>query len=113
MLSQDELSKRELTHEELGDRVRERRRELGLSQEKLAEKAQVSKETIGRLEQGGGTPSLFTVRKVANALGETVSALLAGQAGDEVSALVQALPEYEQQIACVMVRALSAHVKAQ
>ena len=101
-----------LTNEELGERVRDRRRSLGLTQEALAERANVSPETIGRLEQAAGNgPSLDTVYKVAKALGTTGSALLAADhSGDEVAALVHGLPDREREIACVMLRALSAHV---
>lgn len=100
-----------LTNEELGERVRERRRYLALTQETLAERANVSPETIGRLEQAvGNGPSLDTVYKVAKALGITGSALLAADhSSDEVAALVQGLPKREREIACVMIRALSVH----
>lgn len=100
-----------LSHEELGERIRERRRELGLTQESLAERAGVSTETVGRLEQAVGAPTLDTVYKVAKALGTTGSALIAERVDDEVSELVGGLPEHEQEIARVMLRALSAHVR--
>ncbi|PRP90669.1 anaerobic benzoate catabolism transcriptional regulator [Enhygromyxa salina] len=99
-----------LTHDELGERIRRQRCSLGLTQGQLAERAGVSKETVGRLEQAVGAPTLDTVFKVARALGRTGSALLATCASDEVFALVGGLPEREQEIACVMLRALSAHV---
>jgi transcriptional regulator with XRE-family HTH domain len=100
-----------LTNEELGERVRERRRSFGLTQEALAERANVSPETIGRLEQAAGNgPTLDTVYKVAKALGVTGSALLAADdSSDEASGLVQGLPEREREIVYVMLRALSAH----
>jgi transcriptional regulator with XRE-family HTH domain len=101
-----------VTHEELGERIRERRRGLGLTQEGLAELAGVSSETIGRLEQAVGSPNLDTVDKVARALRTTASALIADRVCDEVSALVDGLPPHEQEIACVMLRALSSHVNA-
>ena len=101
-----------LSHEDLGGRVRKHRRRLGLSQETLADRAGVSTETIGRLEQAVGTPTLVTVYKVAEAMGLTGSALIAENACDEVSGLVGGLPEHEQQIACAMLRALSSHMKA-
>lgn len=104
-----------LTNEELGERIRDRRRSLGLTQEALADRAHVSTETIGRLEQAAGNgPSLDTVYKVAKALGTTGSALLAvGRSSDEVTGLVQGLPEREREIACVMLRALSVHTSTQ
>ncbi|MFV8750342.1 helix-turn-helix transcriptional regulator [Nannocystaceae bacterium ST9] len=104
-----------LTNEELGERIRDRRRSLGLTQEALAERANVSPETIGRLEQAAGNgPSLDTVYKVAKALGTTGSALLAADhSTDEVTALVQGLPGREREIACVLLRALSTHAHTQ
>lgn len=81
--------------------IRDRRRSFGLTQEGLAERANVSPETIGRLEQAAGNgPSLDTVYKVAKALGTTGSALLAvDHSSDEVAGLVHGLPEYEREIA--------------
>ena len=99
-----------LSREELGERISERRRCKGLTQEALADRAGVSPETIGRLEQAAGSPSLETVYLVAEALGTTGSALIAEHLSDEVSALFQGLPDREQQTVCVMLRALLTHV---
>lgn len=99
-----------LTHEELGQRIRACRRGLGMTQEQLAERAGVSSETVGRLEQAVGSPTLDTVYKVAKALGTTGSALIAERASDEIAELVDRLPPHEQEIARVMLRALSEHV---
>jgi transcriptional regulator with XRE-family HTH domain len=99
-----------LSHEDLGERVRGHRHRLGLTQETLADRAGVSTETIGRLEQAVGTPTLVTVYKVAEAMGLTGSALIAENVRDEVSGIVNGLPEHEQQIAFAMLRALSAHM---
>jgi transcriptional regulator with XRE-family HTH domain len=101
-----------LSREELGARIRELRRGLDLTQEGLAALAGVSSETIGRLEQGVGSPNLYTVDKVAIAPRTTTPALIADRICEEVSALVDGLPPHEQEIACVMLRALSSHVNA-
>jgi transcriptional regulator with XRE-family HTH domain len=102
-----------LSNEELAERIRQRRHSLGLTQEALAERAGVSRETIGRLEQAAtGSPTLDTLCKVAKALGTTGPFLISQDLGDEVAALIQGLPEREREIACVMLRALSAHVHA-
>lgn len=102
-----------LNHEILAERVRTRRRALGMTQEALAELAGTSIETIGRIEQAVGAPSLDTLYKVADALGTTGSALIAERVCDEVAQLIGELPEHEQEIARVMLRALSSHVRAQ
>ncbi|EDM79555.1 hypothetical protein PPSIR1_21044 [Plesiocystis pacifica SIR-1] len=83
-----------------------------MSQERFAELAGVSKETIGRLEQAVGSPSLETLDKVALVLDTTVPILLAKRACDEVAVLVAELPDREQEIARVMIKALSEHVRS-
>ena len=54
---------------EIGEKIRARRRELHLTQEKLAELAGVSVETIGTIENGNKAPRLDTLELVAGALG--------------------------------------------
>lgn len=54
---------------ELGARVRTERERLGLTQTELAERMDTTQPTIARLEAGGVTPSLDTLRRAANALG--------------------------------------------
>lgn len=56
-----------LTH--LGDEVRRRRRESGLTVQELAEVAGLSRRMLTQIELGQANPSLTTVDKVARALG--------------------------------------------
>ena len=51
-----------------GDRVRERRLALGLSQEALAHQADVHRTYIGSLETGNRNPSLDLIARLAEAL---------------------------------------------
>lgn len=53
----------------LGRRVRDLRREKGLSQEKLAEKAELHRNYVGRVERGEPGVSLMVVAQLAGALG--------------------------------------------
>ena len=62
---------------EFGDRVRERRRELGWSQEQLALKASINRTYIASLETGRRNPSLDLI----------LAAALKIDAGDLVSGL--------------------------
>ncbi|MDR5698978.1 helix-turn-helix transcriptional regulator [Agromyces aerolatus] len=55
--------------EELGTRLRARRRELGLSQHELADLADVSVRFVGDLERGKSTVRLAHVLAVVHALG--------------------------------------------
>jgi putative transcriptional regulator len=66
----------ELDPRSLGRRVRQARRERGLTQSALAEAAGVTDETIGRLERGTFEPALSTAAAVAEALGVTLDGLV-------------------------------------
>ena len=99
-----------LNSKEIGKRVLQRRHGLGLSQEALAAVARVSHETVRRLERGSINPNIITFGKIAEGLQTTVPALLAEKVSDEVLELVVGLPEPEQEIVVVMLRALSDHV---
>jgi len=60
----------------LGKSIRKRRLALGLSQEKLAERAQLHWTYIGGIERGERNVSLLNVVKIARALKVTPSDLL-------------------------------------
>jgi len=53
---------------ELGDRVRERRHELELTQAELAERAEMHYSYVGALESGVRNPSIDLVARLARAL---------------------------------------------
>jgi len=55
-------------------RLRERN---GLTQQALADKAKMSQSFFNRIETGKADPSLSTLRRLAKALGVTVSQLVA------------------------------------
>ena len=52
----------------IGNRVRERRKELNLTLEQLAEKIDLSTNFIENIERGDSVPSIETFVKLANAL---------------------------------------------
>jgi HTH-type transcriptional regulator / antitoxin HipB len=54
---------------ELGNALRERRRELGLAQEEIAGVIGVNRRVIGELERGKGTVQLQIAMEAARALG--------------------------------------------
>ena len=62
----------------LGEAVRTARKEAGLSQEKLAEKADLSTVFISRIERGRESPSVDNLVKIAKALSIRVRNLVSG-----------------------------------
>ena len=60
----------------LAEAVRAKRKEAGLSQEKLAEKADLSAVFISRIERGKESPSIDNLLKIARALGSHVRELV-------------------------------------
>lgn len=61
-----------------GDRVRQRRLELGLTQEGLAQAASLNRTYIGSLETGQRNPSLDLIARLAFALGCDAADLVLG-----------------------------------
>jgi putative transcriptional regulator len=61
--------------ERLGNRLKERRTELGLTQGQLADLCLVSRKTINTVENGVFVPSTLLALKLADALGVTVEQL--------------------------------------
>lgn len=59
----------------LSHRIRALRRQAGLSQEELAEAAEISLDAVGRLERAEVTPSLETLEQVADAFQMTLAEL--------------------------------------
>ena len=61
----------------LGQKIRIIRDSLGLTQEQLAEGADISLKHLGEIERGRGNPTLATIVDLAKALHVTLSELLA------------------------------------
>ena len=60
-----------------GKAIRRRRRELDLSQEVLAERAELHRTYISSIERGTRNPSLDNIKRLADALDISVSQLFA------------------------------------
>lgn len=54
---------------QLGESIKNRRKELSITQPHLAELAKVSTNTLYKIERGQGNPSLKIVNKLAEVLG--------------------------------------------
>ncbi|HKR66710.1 MAG TPA: helix-turn-helix transcriptional regulator [Thermoanaerobaculia bacterium] len=59
-----------------GERLKQLREDSGLTQEKLAQAANLTTSFVSTLERGGKVPSLTSVLKIARALKQDASALL-------------------------------------
>ncbi len=95
-----------------GGTVRRRRKALGLSLEKLAERADLSPNYLGTIENGRRDPSLSTVEKIADALGAAPGELLGGikslsPAGIEAARLFDTMPADVQESLLPLLRTLS------
>lgn len=66
------------TSNKFGTRVRELRRMRRMSMEALSEAADISKNTISRIEANKNNTTVETAAKIANALGVTLSDIFEG-----------------------------------
>lgn len=62
----------------LGQRIRAARRELAMSQERLAHEAGLDRSYVGRVERGEHNLTFVSLVKIARALGRDVAALTTG-----------------------------------
>lgn len=61
----------------IGQVIRTNREQRGLSQESLAALADINRSYLGEIERGIAVPSIETLQKLADALGEKLSVLIA------------------------------------
>ena len=68
----------------LSKKIKELRNKAGWSQQKLAEKAGVSYNTVTKIEQGAATmPTIQTMIKIADAFGVSLDALVGRQVAND------------------------------
>ncbi len=66
-----------MTLEQFSMVLRQLREERGLSQEQLAERADLNRSYLGEVERGRAVPSIVTVSKLAGALDIQLSSMIA------------------------------------
>ena len=64
------------TPKQMGKRIQALRKTLNLSRQQLAERADVSREYIRKLEAGGYDPTVGTLQRIAKALGVPLAELI-------------------------------------
>ena len=68
-----------IDYKELGKRIRAERRKQDLTQEKLAEMAEISDSFMGHIERGGRILSIETLVKLADVLGMSIEYIVCGE----------------------------------
>jgi len=79
----------------LGERIRLARGALGLSQESVADLAQMHVTNFGKIERGVANPSLHTIVRIASVLGVDPATLVGGIGGDQLPVNVRVLTAAE------------------
>ena len=98
---------------QLGRKLRALRNSFGMTQEQLAEGADISLKHLGEIERGRGNPTLATLEALAKALHVTLSDLIAlgderqslGTASIQIRALVE---KQDEAVRSRMLRVLKA-----
>ena len=92
-----------MDYRSIGKQIRAKRIELRLTQERLAERCDLSVSYMGAVERGDKIPSLETFITIANALGASSDDLLSGVleqgntiVASKLSAQLEGLPYLEQ-----------------
>ncbi|EDM81662.1 DNA-binding protein [Plesiocystis pacifica SIR-1] len=89
-------------------RLRRLRANLGLTQEELAERSELSADTIRRLEGSKFNPSLETLHKIAAGLEMSTGLLLDEErdAVDQLAEFIRRLPAVQQRMAFAVIYSL-------
>ena len=80
-----------MNYRALGSRIKKRRLELNLTQEKLAEKVDLSAVYIGQIERGERKVTIDTLVKLANSLNTSVEELLKDSTSKNINARLNEL----------------------
>ena len=91
-----------IDYKEMGKRIRVRRKELGLTQEKLAEKIEISTSHMGEIERGTSICSLSVLVNLATVLELNLDTLVkgidTGNANKALSDMLDAMPKDNKQL---------------
>lgn len=79
---------------ELGSHIKEHRTELGLSQDDLAERIYVSRQTISNWERGRTYPDAQSLLLLSNVFGVTVDSLIKGDVETMAQVINEAVKKY-------------------
>ena len=92
----------ELNYVEIGRRIKSKRKEINLTQEKLSEIIDVSPSYISEIERGSSICSLATITNIAKTLNTNLDFLVFGitkkNANQTFSELLKSIPEKNHQL---------------
>ena len=105
-----------IDYKELGKRIRAERRKKDLTQEKLAEMANISDSFMGHIERGGRTLSIETLAKLANALNLSIEYIVCGEYNyqpdmlpEEILDALNRMSGNQRKVFLSMMKTLAAH----
>lgn len=88
-----------MSTEQLGPTLRQMRKERGLSQQALADRAGVSRNFLAQIERGESHPTVATLSRLVNGLGTSIAELLGEDVPVTASADTVPVPVVEDRIA--------------
>ncbi len=91
----------------IGTRIMQRRKALGLTQEQLAEKTNISKNHLSSIERGKHAPTIELLFRLCNVTGETPDYYLIGKITEEtvpIQRLIESLPDSSQKMAGLLLQ---------
>lgn len=104
-----------MNFEEIGARIKKRRIELNLTQEKLAEKTDLTETHIGAIERATSKCSIETLVKLAEVLSLNVDYLLFGITTNNIdytfATIMKGLPEDKQPLFIELCQAIADKLK--
>lgn len=93
---------KELNYSEIGTRIRFKRKEIALTQEKLSELIDVCPSYISEIERGYSIPSLATIYKISVILHCSLDYLVFGitenNANETFQELIKGIPEHNRKL---------------
>lgn len=93
---------KQLDYVEIGKRIKIKRNELKITQEKLAEEIDVSPSYISEIERGTSISSLATIFNIANVLALNLDYLICGVTANNIdstfSEILKLIPEKNQNL---------------
>ena len=91
-----------IDYKEMGKRIKQKRKELNLTQEKSSEILEISPTYISEIERGTGISSLATITKIANVLNLDLDYLILGISNTNIdktfSNLLERIPKKDQKL---------------